>query len=311
MQNSRGMATAAIIFLLVPLAGCGSSARERSTATSAASASPTTDSATEPSDSSAPSSTDSPTTGATRSRASGGELAAGPVTYIALGDSLTAGDGDDTYQGYVGVIAAAIGAVPGREDVSLNNLGASGWDSTMMVDGQDDAPGQLGQAVDLANEAAAGGRAVLATVLIGSNDMWYVYEYGPPEGTPAENEDAAVETYRANLDRTVQELTDAGAIVVIGLPDDQSLRPSVADIDRLHDFLPDVTAEEVQQMAVMAGRLDQVAEEIAADHGVLTVDTNAPFWADAGSMADDGIHPNTAGYADLAELWLATIRGLL
>lgn len=323
MHNSRGMALAATIFLLIPLAGCGSSDSKRSTATSSASDSPTTDSASAPRDTSAPSETstasgpDSPATDATdatdapRPSAGGSELAAGPVTYIALGDSLTAGDGDDTYQGYVGVIAAAIGAVPGREDVSLNNLGASGWDSTMMVDGQDGAPGQLGQAVDLTNEAVSGGRAVLATVLIGSNDMWYVYEYGPPEGTPAENEDAAVETYRANLERTVQELTDAGAVVVIGLPDDQSLRPSVADIDRLHDFLPDVTAEEVQQMAVMAGRLDQVAAEVAADHGVLTVDTNAPFWADAGSMADDGIHPNTAGYADLAELWLATIRNLL
>jgi lysophospholipase L1-like esterase len=253
--------------------------------------------------------TDTSATGAETPAATG--LADGPVTYIALGDSLTAGDGDENYQGYVGLIGAAIGAARGVDNVSVANFGASGWDSTMMVDGQDGAPAQLGQAVTEAQNAVANGAAVLATVLIGSNDMWYLYEYGPPEGTPAANEDAAIEIYRANLDRTVTELIDAGAVVVIGLPDDQSLRPSVRDIDRLHDFLSDVTEEEVRQMAVVSARLDRVTQEIADAHGVRTIDTNAPFWADTAKMADDGIHPNAAGYADFAELWLAAIRELL
>ena len=61
----------------------------------------------------------------------------------------------------------------------------------------------------------------------------------------------------------------------------------------------------------MAVRFDRVTEEIAARHGVQTVDTNAPFWADPAKMADDGIHPNAAGYADFAELWLPVVRGLL
>ena len=308
MQSSCRKALTAIAVLMVPLGGCSSSSSGRPTATSVDLGSATADSAT-PNSAPPPTSANTPATDPARPSGSG--LTAGPVTYIALGDSLTAGDGDDTYQGYVGVIAAAIGAAPGRADVSVVNLGASGWDSTMMVDGQDGAPGQLGQAVEQATEAVAAGRAVLATVLIGSNDLWYLYEYGPPDGTPPASEDAAEETFRANLDRTVQELTDAGAVVVVGLPDDQSRRPSVADIDRLHDFLPDITVDEVQQMVVMAARLDRVAEDVAADHGALTVDTNAPFWADEGAMADDGIHPNTAGYADLAELWLATIGDLL
>jgi hypothetical protein len=40
-------------------------------------------------------------------------LAGGPVTVIALGDSLTAGDGDDAGKGFVGRLTQAIAARPG------------------------------------------------------------------------------------------------------------------------------------------------------------------------------------------------------
>ena len=104
-------------------------------------------------------------------------LKSGPVTVIALGDSLTAGDGDDTGKGFVGRLTEAIAARPGREGSTLTNLGQSGWDSTMMVNGYDGGPqAQLPQAVAKARAAAPG--AVLATVLIGSNDLWYVYQNG-------------------------------------------------------------------------------------------------------------------------------------
>lgn len=238
-------------------------------------------------------------------------LPPGAVTLVALGDSLTAGDGDDSGQGYAGRLFEAIGAETGRADSTLVNLGASGWDSTMMVDGPDGEPSELARALDEVRSAVDSGRGVLATVLIGSNDLWYVYEYGPPEGTPPESENAAVDTYRRNLDRAVRELRDAGALVIVGLPDDQSLRTGVADIGRLNELLPNVTAGEVDQMAVLAKRLVDVAEQVADDHGALVVDTNAPFWATQSKMADDGIHPNGAGYSDLAELWLAVIREVL
>jgi lysophospholipase L1-like esterase len=238
-------------------------------------------------------------------------LAPGPVTMVALGDSLTAGDGDDLGQGYAGRVAEAIAARPGREGSTLVNLGQSGWTSTGLVSGQDGAPAELGLAVDAVRTARAGGAAVLATVLIGSNDLWYVYEYGPEGGTPSADEDAAVATYRANLDRTVSELQAGGALVVVGLPDDQSLRPGVADHDRLTQLLPNVTVEEVGQMSRLAGRLADTAEEVATARGALVVDTNDPFWADQSTMAEDGIHPNAAGYAELAALWLEVIEPVL
>jgi lysophospholipase L1-like esterase len=236
-------------------------------------------------------------------------LPPGPVTVIALGDSLTSGDGDDAGQGFVGRLTEDIGSRPGREGSTLVNLGQSGWDSTAVVDGQDGAPAPLAQAVDAARAAAPG--AVLATVLIGSNDLWYVYQNGTEDPTPRADEDAAAATYRTNLDRAVRELRDAGAVVVVGLPDDQSVRPGVADIARLHELLPDVTEEEVGRMSALSEVLAQAATEVAAEHGVPTVDTDDPFWADPATMADDGIHPNAAGYTTMAARWVAAVDPLL
>ncbi len=235
------------------------------------------------------------------------ELAPGPVTVVALGDSLTAGEGDESGQGFVGRLTEAVSAQPERANSTLVNLGQSGWDSTMLVNGQDGAPGQLGQAVDQVRNATANGSAALATVLIGSNDLWYVYQNSTVNPAPSADEDAAVATYRTNLDRTVQQLQEAGAVVVVGLPDDQSLRTGVADISLLNQLLPDVTSEEVSQMSTLAKRLATTAQEVAAAHGVSTVDTNDPFWTDPSKMAPDGIHPNAAGYTDLAAKWMQAI----
>jgi lysophospholipase L1-like esterase len=236
-------------------------------------------------------------------------LTPGPVTVIALGDSLTAGVGDDAGQGFVGRITDAIGAKPGREGSTLLNLGQSGWTSTEMIDGQQGAPGELKQAVDTARAARPG--SVLATVLIGSNDLWSVYQNGTVNPSPSADEDAAVATYRTNLDRTVTEMQAAGAVVVVGLPDDQSVRPSYADITRLNAQLPDITEEEVRKMADLSRVFDRTVTEVAAAHGVRTVDTNDPFWADPSRMDPDGIHPNTTGYTEMATRWMKAVDPLL
>jgi lysophospholipase L1-like esterase len=329
MHRSISRAVAVAALLVIGAGGCSSSNSRVLDSGSPASADATITDATQSSDPGAttepPAKTDADTTttaeteasAATASPNAGGDrdvptaLGDGPVTVITLGDSLTAGEGDETGIGFTGRLVDMIDKSPGRSGSSLNNLGASGWDSTMMVDGGNGSPAELGAAVDAAKAATDAGQAVLATVLIGSNDMWYLYEYGPPDGTPAENEDAAEATYRANLERTVRELGAAGAVVVLGLPDDQSIRPAVADIDRLHEYLPDVTVEEVQQMATFSVRLDSVTQDVAEQFGLRTVDTNDPFWGDEATMADDGIHPNPEGYAKLAGLWFEVIEELL
>lgn len=238
-----------------------------------------------------------------------GAVAPGPVTLITLGDSLTAGQGDDTGVGFAGRLAETIGAAPGREGSTLLNLGQSGWTSTMLVDGGDGSPGQLPQAVEAAR--AATGTPVIATVLIGSNDLWYVYQDSAQDPAPAADEDAALTTYRANLDRAVRELREAGAVVVVGLPDDQSLRTGVADLSRLQEQLPNVTAEEVAQMSALSQRFAQVAQQVAALHGAAAISTDGAFWTDDDTMADDGVHPDEQGYAAFAALWEPAIRPLL
>ena len=236
-------------------------------------------------------------------------LAPGPVTVVALGDSLTAGAGDDAGQGFVGRVTEAIAAEPGREGSTLVNLGQSGWTSTELVDGQQGSPGQLKQGVDAARAAPPG--SVLATVLIGSNDLWYVYQNGTVNPTSSAEEDAAVATYRTNLDRTVTEMQAAGPVVVVGLPDDQSLRPIAVDIPRLNEQLSEVTAEEVRRMSELSKVIARTAGEVAAARGVRTVDTGDAFWADPSKMDADGIHPNAAGYAKMAERWMQTVDPLL
>lgn len=241
--------------------------------------------------------------------APGATLAPGPVTVIALGDSLTAAEGDEEGKGFAGRLADAVAARPDRTGSALVNLGQSGWDSTAMVEGQQDAPAELPQAVTAARAAPPG--SVLATVLIGSNDLWFAYQNGSENPTPTAEEDAVVATYRKNLERTVQELQDAGAIIVVGLPDDQSLRPVAADIARINEALSEVTQEEVGKMSALSKVLDRTAAEVATAHGVRTVDTNDAFWADPARMAEDGIHPNAAGYAQMAGRWVEAVEPLL
>src|SRR5687768_7195797 len=187
----RRMALVAVIALTV--GGCGSSDPDEP-ASSAADSTPPADVSTAPAaDSTAPA-TDpvAPATEPTADTATPATspdaspvtvLADGPVTVVALGDSLTYGEGDELgLGGFVGRLTESIGALPGREGSSLVNLGVSGWHSTGMVEGQDGSPAQLPAAVEAVEAAVAEGRAVLATVLIGSNDMAYLYAYGTPEG---------------------------------------------------------------------------------------------------------------------------------
>ncbi len=318
-MNTTFRRTLALVGVLALTAGCGSSSPDGpaspadSTASTVDSAASTTDSTTDSTAStvSTVSTADAAAPETDPGAAPVTELREGPVSVIALGDSLTAGEGDDSGLGFVGRLTESIDAAPGRSGSSLTNFGVSGWHSTGMVDGQDGSPGQLGAALAEVEAAVAAGRAVLATVLIGSNDLWYLYDYGSPEGTTPAEEDAAEETFRANLDRTVSELSQAGAVVVLGLPDDQSLRPCSLDISYLNNYLPNVTVEEIPLMSAMSVRLDRVVEEVAAEHGVRTVDTNAPFWADESKMASDLIHPNGDGYAILAGLWFTAIQDLL
>ena len=64
-------------------------------------------------------------------------------------------------------------------------------------------------------------------------------------------------------------------------------------------------------MSGKGGELGRTPINKKKENGVRTVDTNDPFWADPGRMAEDGIHPNAAGYTALAGLWMDGVAPLL
>jgi len=109
---------------------------------------------------------------------------AGALTIAALGDSLTAGECDDSglggYPGRLQTLGESL-----RPGTRIVNLGHSGWSTADLINGLNGDPSPLAQAVAMHPQAAL--------VWIGSNDLWYLYEYGPDPMTPeAEAADLAV-----------------------------------------------------------------------------------------------------------------------
>jgi lysophospholipase L1-like esterase len=232
--------------------------------------------------------------------------AKGAVTLIALGDSLTAGQGDDSERGFPARIADALTA-SGRPVSQVVNLGRSGWDSQQVLDGGDGDRSQLVAAQEAIAQARQEGADVIATVLVGSNDLWRLYD--PEAETTAADERDNLERYRRNLQTTVRTLRAAGATVVVGINDDQSKRPIMADRTMRQNTLPGVTDDEVGRMSEQAGRYAEVVREVAAANGALVADFfDAPFFRNPATLNEDGIHPNTQGYDQMAKIWIDALE---
>src|SRR5262245_53067203 len=174
----------------------------------------------------APSTTEATTDGATKQPATQSATQSGAITLVTLGDSLTSGQGEDSEKGYPGRLQDELERA-GHAGSKVVNLGRSGWTSKDLIDGADGDRGQLAPAKEAIAEAKDNGMPVIATVLIGSNDLWALYR---DEGTTdAGSERKDLDNYRANLQKIVSTLRSDGAQVVIGINDDQSKRPMMAD----------------------------------------------------------------------------------
>ena len=236
-------------------------------------------------------------------------LSTGPVTLAALGDSLTEGDGDDYGRGgFPGRLLPRLQAR--RPGSTVTNLGRSGRDSDMLIHGYEGQPSQLGPAVTLLSQAAANGRAALATVWIGSNDLWYLYTNDGE--TPVEEEAQNLQHFTANIGLILSQLRGAGATVFIALLDDQSLRPVAADPTMRAAAFPGLTATEVQRMSQQVRRYNDAIADQSAQHGAITVDFyHTTIFTDPATLSDDGNHPNVAGYDAIAQIWFDAISPLL
>ncbi|MSP12990.1 MAG: SGNH/GDSL hydrolase family protein [Chloroflexi bacterium] len=236
-------------------------------------------------------------------------LPPGAVTLATLGDSLTEGDGDNFELG--GFPGRLLPLLQGRRPAStVTNLGHSGWDSEMLINGNGGVPSQLNQAVTLLNQAAAAGQAPMAMVWIGSNDLWYLYSN---EGeTPPGEEQQDVQHFTGNIDTILRTLRGAGAAVFIALLDDQSKRPVMADPAIRMAILPGISATEVISMSLQVTRYNQAIAGMAAQHGASTVDFyHTTIFTDTATLNEDGIHPNGAGYDLITQIWFSAMSPLL
>lgn len=231
-------------------------------------------------------------------------LPAGPVHIVALGDSLTQGDGDDSGRGYPGRLLEMVNAV--RPDSTLTNFGQSGWSSDALINGDQGLESQLTRAVGELQNATAQGKAALALVWIGSNDLWYLYEYGGDINDEGDASDA--QSFEANIDTILSQLRGTGAQVVIALLDDQSKRP----VALRGEAFVSITSEELDRMSAHVEVYNQIIRDKAAQYGALTVDFySTDIFTNSATLYDDGNHPNQAGYDIIAQMWFEAISPFL
>ena len=231
-------------------------------------------------------------------------LPAGPVHMVALGDSLTQGDGDDSGRGYPGRLLEMVNAI--RPDSTLSNFGQSGWSSDALINGDQGLESQLTRAVSELQDATDQGKATLALVWIGSNDLWYLYEYGGDIDDAGDTSDA--QRFEANIDTILSQLRGTGAQVVIALLDDQSKRPVALKGEAFVSITPD----EMNRMSAHVDVYNQIIRDKAAQYGALTVDFySTDIFTNPATLYDDGNHPNQAGYDIIAQKWFDAISPLL
>ena len=231
-------------------------------------------------------------------------LPAGPISMIAMGDSLTKGDGDETGRGYPGRIIELVNAV--RPGSTITNFGQSGWSSDALIAGDQGFLGQLQRTVDEIRSTSEQGRASVVFVWIGSNDLWYLYEYGGDINDEAETQD--VQRFSSNLDTILSELRVAGAQVIIALLDDQSQRP----VALKGEAFTSITADELSRMSVQVQRYNETITQKAKKYGALTVDFySMDIFTNPATLYDDGNHPNQAGYDIITQKWFEVLSSIL
>ena len=215
-----------------------------------------------------------------------------PLTVVTLGDSLTSGDKDDEPGGgWPRRLLPLLQSV--RPQSQIVNLAQPGWTSRDVLQGVGDVPSQIDQAVKVLNEASGD---KIATLWIGVNDLFYLYEFGDPT-TAAEAQEA--DRFAHDLDELLDRLTDTGARVFIALLHD----PAQGPVQTSGVFMS-TSADEWARMSLQAQRYNEIIKATATKYNAMLVDIPATqIFTTPALLFEDGIHPNARGYAELAQVW--------
>ena len=220
------------------------------------------------------------------------------VTLVALGDSLTVGDGDEAGGGFPPRLLKQLSQ--GAPGSTLQNLAQSGWTSDDLINTQ------LEPAV-AALRAATGGAPKLALVWVGSNDLFGLYNYVCPEdygNDYARCEPEALQLFTDNIKTILTSLKATGARLFIALLDDQSKRPVMTNGQLRRDSYDKITADDVSRMSIQTGKYNAAIRELAASYGATTVDFfDTKIFETRATLSEDGNHPNGAGYEAIAGVW--------
>ncbi len=244
----------------------------------------------------------------------GSERLAGSFTYIALGDSLSAGIGasDPEATGFVSLVHQSF-----AEDVELLNLGHSGDTSQELLD-----HGHLDEAIAEIEERNSDEDATndveLVTLEIGGNDLLRLYFSLVVTGTCPDLESAiekaecvdalasALEEYEPNLVTALDRLREAEPSLTIALltlynPFSGFGGPGeVGDLGL--DGLPDTPFPD---------GLNDIVRRQAQQRELILVDVFPLFDGRAGELiAGDLIHPNDQGHQVMADAVIDALNGL-
>ena len=221
-----------------------------------------------------------------------------PIMIVTIGDSLTEGDKDDSTEGGGWPRRLRLILAAQRPGSQVINLARPGWTSHDLLQGRDGEPNQIDRAVEVLR-TASGEKS--ATVWIGVNDLFYLYEFGNPT---AVEEDQEADRFARDLDDLLDRLSDTGATVFVALLHD----PSHGSVQTSGVFMS-TTPDEWTRMSLQAQRYNEIITAVAEKHGARWVDIPATkIFSTPALMFEDGIHPNARGYDELAKVWWEALR---
>ena len=223
----------------------------------------------------------------------------GPVEVVTIGDSQTAGYGDERVQipvagGYPAMLILPV--IQLRPGSRVDNLGQGGWTSSDIVQGVKGIPSPLQPALAL--------KPQIICVWVGLNDLLYF--------NAEDQEQSTLTAFTQNVDMILKTLVGHQATVIIALLDDPSMRPGVRDgsyikvfdwVKRSTDIKSDFARLTRRTLA-----FNQVIRQKASQYGVALVDfSNEPLFANPATMSNDGLHPSSKGYKIISRLWLEAL----